>query len=119
MPDSGGFLFVCNSGVHTDDSKRLDPKRHYELSTEIDAFYALTQLGDGKSDMTIYAYDKQPRMNMIFVDGYLILQYYSDNVQGTNNPSFFIEKQAESPVYEFCEKSYNYLKSEAKPMEIR
>ena len=23
------FLFVCNSGVHTDDSKRLDPKRHY------------------------------------------------------------------------------------------
>lgn len=47
MPDSGGFLFVCNSGVHTDDSKRLDPKRRYELSTEIDAFYALTRLGDG------------------------------------------------------------------------
>lgn len=281
------FLFVCSTGVHTDDSKRLDPKRHYELSTEIDAFYALTQLGDaavkdakiyacgdmrkgdeaclhelfsnrthfyesgdeandfamiydwaahrlenavswnetqitseikevfatrasmnqscrfddlvatakcvravgisnseltarinpsairnciarggkieilfldpdgtytslrekeedlranriknitnvnietaldirdslgdGRSNMTIYTYDKQPRMNMIFVDDYLILQYYSNNVQGINNPSFFIEKQAESPVYEFCEKSYNYLKSEAKPMEI-
>ena len=50
------FLFVCNTGVHTDDSKRLDPKRHYELSTEIDAFYALTQLGDAAvKDAKIYA----------------------------------------------------------------
>ena len=52
------------------------------------------------------------------VDDYLILQYYSNNIQGINNPSFFIEKQAVSPVYEFCEKSYEYLKSQSTPVEV-
>jgi len=281
------FLFVCTPSVHVDENKRLDPKMHYELSTEIDAFYALTQLGDaavkdakimacgdwhkgdeaclhelfsnrthfyasdiddavlgqiyewatdrvqnsiswnetqitseikevfatrasmnqschfddlvatarsiravgisnseltarinpsairncisrggkieilfldpdgkytslreqeeslrpnriknitnvnietaldirdsietGKENLSLYLYDKPPRMNMIFVDDYLILQYYSNNIQGINNPSFFIERQSESPVYDFCEKSYEYLKSEAKLLEV-
>lgn len=71
-----------------------------------------------RESMTLYLYDKPPRMNMIFVDDYLILQYYSNNIQGINNPSFFIEKQAVSPVYEFCEKSYEYLKSESRILEI-
>lgn len=71
-----------------------------------------------KDAMSLYLYDKPPRMNMIFVDDYLILQYYSNNIQGINNPSFFIEKQPVSPVYEFCEKSYEYLKSESRLLEM-
>ncbi len=68
--------------------------------------------------MSIYTYDKPPRMNMIFVDDYLILQYYANNIQGINNPSFFVERQAVSPVFDFCESSYEYLKSEAKLLEM-
>lgn len=74
-------------------------------------------LPENRENMSLYLYDKPPRMNMIFVDDYLILQYYSNNIQGINNPSFFIEKQAVSPVYEFCEKSYEYLKSESTLLE--
>lgn len=61
----------------------------------------------------LYMYDKQPRMNMIFVDDYLILQYYANRIPGIENPSFFIEKQAVSPIFDFCEKAYEYLKNTA------
>jgi hypothetical protein len=54
-----------------------------------------------------------PRMNIIFVDDYLFLQYYANNVSGLNNPSFFIEKQKYSPIYDFCTQVYDYLKSKA------
>lgn len=43
------FILVCNENIHTLPNGRIDPSFHYELSTEIDAFYALTQLGDGTS----------------------------------------------------------------------
>lgn len=43
------FILVCNENIHTLPNGRIDPSFHYELSTEIDAFYALTQLGNGTS----------------------------------------------------------------------
>ena len=70
-------------------------------------------LGENKKNYRLLKYDMQPRMNMIFVDNYLFLQYYANNVQGLNNPSFFIEKQRNSPIFEFCEKVYAYLKSQS------
>lgn len=66
----------------------------------------------------LYIYDKQPRMNMIFVDDYLILQYYANNIPGIDNPSFFIERQNESPIFEFAQKVYQYLKAEAVEIEV-
>lgn len=71
-----------------------------------------------KDNFMLYTYDKQPRMNMIFVDNYLILQYYANNIPGIENPSFFIEKQENSPIFRFCENVYNYLKSSAVRIEV-
>lgn len=44
------FIFVCSDALHTSDNGRIDSSYHYELSTEIDAFYAMTQMDeDGSS----------------------------------------------------------------------
>lgn len=74
-------------------------------------------IAQNKENYRILLYDKMPRMNMIFVDDYLILQYYSNNVPGIDNPTFFIERQGGSPVYAFCERMFNYLISEAREVE--
>ena len=70
-------------------------------------------LGDKKDRYRLFKYNEQPRMNMIFLDDYLFLQYYANNVPGLKNPSFFIERQKVSPIFEFCEQEYNYLRSGA------
>lgn len=70
-------------------------------------------LGEKGCNYRLYKYDLPPRMNIIFVDNYLFLQYYANNVPGLNNPSFFIEKQKNSPIYDFCWQVYEYLKSKA------
>ena len=44
---SKAFILVCNENIRTLENGRIDPSYHYELSTEIDAFYALTQLDGG------------------------------------------------------------------------
>ena len=44
---SKAFILVCNENIKTLENGRIDPSYHYELSTEIDAFYALTQLDGG------------------------------------------------------------------------
>ena len=117
------ILFLDPDGKYTplrEQEENLRPNRIKNI-TNVNVETALDikdSLPDGKENLSIYIYDKQPRMNMIFVDDYLILQYYSNNIQGINNPSFFIEKQNDSPVYDFCEKSYEYLKSEAKLLEM-
>ncbi len=82
------------------------------------AIEMIDRLSCNKENFTLYTYDKQPRMNMIFVDDYLILQYYSNNIPGINNPSFFIEKREESPIFLFCQRAYDYLKSVASPIEV-
>ena len=95
-------------------ANRIKNITNINIETALDIRDSISENGE---NIKLFLYDKPPRMNMIFVDEYLILQYYSNNIQGINNPSFFIEKQTSSPVYEFCEKSYEYLKSEAKLME--
>ncbi len=95
-------------------ANRIKNITNINIETALDIRDSISENGE---NIKLFLYDKPPRMNMIFVDEYLILQYYSNNIQGINNPSFFIEKQTSSPVYEFCEKSYEFLKSEAKLME--
>ena len=75
-------------------------------------------LGEAGENYMLYKYDIQPRLNMIFVDDCLFLQYYANNVPGLRNPSFLIERQKTSPIFDFCEDEYNYLKSNAKEIEI-
>ncbi len=40
------FIFVCNDSIHRKGDGSIDQSFHYELSLEIDAFYALTQMED-------------------------------------------------------------------------
>ena len=116
------ILFLDPNGKYTplrEQEEELRPNRIKNV-TNVNIETALDirdSLPENKENMLLYLYDKSPRMNMIFVDTYLILQYYSNNIQGINNPSFFIEKQASSPIYEFCEKSYEYLKSQSTLLE--
>lgn len=50
------FVLVCTNGIKTNDNKKIDRSHHYEISTEIDAFYALTQIGDAKvEDAKVFA----------------------------------------------------------------
>ncbi|MDD4111727.1 MAG: hypothetical protein PHC56_01695 [Herbinix sp.] len=61
------FILVCNEALHLLDNNRIDQSYHYELSTEIDAFYALTQFGNDVSvqDSKIFVcgdyYDKRKK----------------------------------------------------------
>ena len=71
-----------------------------------------------KDNYKLYTYDKQPRMNMIFVDDCLLLQYYANKIPGIENPTFFIVRQDNSPIFQFCENAYNYLKSDAVQIEV-
>lgn len=43
------FILVCNENIHRTEDGRLNRAEHYELSTEIDAFYALTQTNEDVS----------------------------------------------------------------------
>ena len=43
------FILVCNENIKVSTNGKIDPAEHYELSTEIDAFYALTQHGEDVS----------------------------------------------------------------------
>lgn len=43
------FVMVCNENINTLSNGRINQSLHYELSTEIDAFYALTQFGNDVS----------------------------------------------------------------------
>lgn len=116
------ILFLDPNGKYTPLREQEENLRANRIKniTSINIETALDirdSIPENRENISLYLYDKPPRMNMIFVDDYLILQYYSNNIQGINNPSFFIEKQQVSPVYEFCEKSYEYLKSESKLLE--
>lgn len=66
----------------------------------------------------IYFYDISPRLNIIFVDENLYLQFYGYISRGMDTPSFAIKKQeGKSPIYEYCMKSYNYIKTKSKEID--
>jgi len=73
-----------------------------------------------RSNYRIFTYDLQPRMNIIILDNYAILQYYANKLQGMSNPCFFIEKQSfNSPLYDFCVAAYEHIRSISVEMEIQ
>lgn len=117
------ILFLDPDGKHTplrEQEEGLRPGRirnitNLNIETAQDMIAALPA---GKERFRLYTYDMLPRMNMIFVDEYLILQYYSNKIPGINNPSFFVEKKSDSPVFTFCERAYEFLKNNATPLEV-
>lgn len=118
------LLFLEPDGQYTslrekEEGLRTDRIRNI---TDINIETALNMMNDlddnKKGNMRLFTYDLQPRMNMIFVDNCLILQYYSNNIPGIKNPTFFIEKTGDSPIFSFCQKAYEYIKSNAKPIEM-
>ncbi len=67
-----------------------------------------------KDSVKIYTYDILPRMNMLLMDSQIILQYYANRIPGMKNPSFLIERQESSPVYDFCIDIFDYIKTVSK-----
>lgn len=116
------FLFLDPNGKYTElreqeENLRKDRIKNITALNIEEALDIREKSGGSEENFKIYIYDKLPRMNMIFADDYLVLQYYANKIPGIENPSFFIEKQRESPIFTFCEKAYEYLKSEAKEFD--
>ncbi|MCH5160248.1 MAG: hypothetical protein J1F66_05345 [Clostridiales bacterium] len=124
--ENGGIIEM----IFLDPEGEFTKKREQEENLRQDRIKIITQVNIGtactfyermtknRENFTLYKYDKQPRMNMIFVDDKLILQYYANNIPGIQNPTFLVERQSNSPVYEFCEKVYAYLKESAVALEV-
>ncbi len=125
--ENGGsieLLFLKPDGKYTQLREQEEGLRTNRIRNITDinietAFDFLAGINTNRSNFKLYTYDILPRQNMIFIDDYLILQYYANKVPGIENPSFFIEKQPSSPLYDFCERAYNYLKSQATLLEMQ
>ena len=71
-----------------------------------------------KQNYRIFTYDLPPRLNIVFLDDFLFLNFYGFISRGMDTPSFVIQKQRElSPIYDYCKKSYEYIKSNSKEIE--
>lgn len=117
------MLFLDPEGQFTklrEQEESLRPNRIKNITNvNIEtAINFLDNIHSNKDHYKLFIYDKQPRMNMIFVDNYLILQYYANNIPGIENPSFFIEKQENSPIFKFCENVYGFLRQDAREIEV-
>lgn len=116
------LLFLDPNGVYTDlreKEENLRPNRIKNI-TNINIDTALGIKDDveaNRENLRLFKYDLQPRMNMIFVDDHLILQYYANKIAGISNPTFLIQKQDVSPIFTFCEKAYEALKEDAKEID--
>lgn len=124
--DRGGtieILFLDPEGVYTSLREKEEGLRTNRIRniTNINIETALDMRDRCaeafRDNMSLYIYDEQPRMNIILIDDYLLLQYYSNNMPGIQNPSFLVERQKDSPVFDFCEASYEYLKGKARRLE--
>jgi len=119
--ENGGLielLFLAPEGKYTSFRETEEQKRVNSIRniTQVNIGSALDMkdaLGDKADQYKIYVYDLVPRMNMIFVDDLLILQYYANNIPGLKNPAFLIKKTDNSPIYNFCLTAYNYIKSKS------
>lgn len=120
--ENGGefeLLFLDPKGQYTPLREQEEGLRQNKIKkiTELNLDIALDmkdKLGDKQDNYKMFLYDMQPRMNMIFVDDHLILQYYSNNMPGIENPTFYIERDDISPIFEFCENAYKTIKLNAK-----
>ena len=80
----------------------------------IHAFEALLLIVGNYNNAHLYLYDNVPRFNAIFIDDLLILQFYSYNNKGKDNPVLCIRKNCEdSPLYNFIDATFEYLKNNA------
>ena len=76
--------------------------------------------GTHHENVRLLKYDAIPRLNMIFVNGrVLYLQYYAPRVEGYNNPTFVIERDANDSssgksVYDFYYSCFEKLCEDAK-----
>ncbi len=70
---------------------------------------------DARENLGIFIYDQVPRMNMIFLDGmHLLLQFYSNDVPGANNPCFYIKRLAQGQLYDFYYSQYEKIRNSGK-----
>lgn len=78
----------------------------------INAFNALWDTCHTYENAHLYLYNYIPRFNAIFIDELLILQFYSYNNRGIDNPALCIRKTGEnSPLYNFIDATFEYLKN--------
>lgn len=116
------LLFLDPDGEYTafrEKEEGLRPNRIKNITNvNIDeALFTRSNMGDKKNSIRLFTYDLLPRMNIIFVDDYLLLQYYANRIAGNQNPTFFIKRQKDSPIFSFCEQAYEFIKNKSTEME--
>ncbi|MBO5942773.1 MAG: hypothetical protein J6Q63_05735 [Bacteroidales bacterium] len=114
------ILFLDPVSEYTSQREKEEGTRDNKIKTiTINNIEAANDLKDDLPDnfkgfYRLYLYDALPRMNLIIIDDTIILQYYANKVAGMSNPCFLIKRQNESPLYEFCVKTYESIKNTAK-----
>ncbi len=69
-----------------------------------------------KEQYKLYMYRAVPRLNIILLDDVVILQYYANFAEGLKNPCFYIVREQNSPLYDFCVQNFELIKENAKPL---
>lgn len=117
------ILFLDPNGKYTPIREKEEGHRPNRIRniTENNIWTALdfkeTLSDEIKNNYILYKYDMLPRINIIILDEYAIIQYYANNIHGLNNPCFFVEKEEYSPLYEFCVMNFEYIKQSATLVE--
>lgn len=97
------FILVCNEHLNTTESGKINPSFHYELSTEIDAFYALTQTGKdvSVSDSKIlvfgnYNKGQESRLHELFANRTHNFLNEKDRTESYNNIYEWVKKRLDN-----------------------
>ncbi len=115
--DNGGTLEVLfldpesNNTIQRAHEEGLKREKFIKDET-IHAFNALWTSTEDYENAHLYLYDFVPRFNAIFIDELLILQFYSYNNKGKDNPVLYVRKTGDnSPLYNFIDATFEYLKT--------
>lgn len=117
------LIFLDPEGIYTaqrekEEGLRPDRIKNITLNNMTTAFDLKDKLDEEmRMRFRLYKYNELPRMNIIIIDHCILLQYYANTVAGMSNPCFLIEKQPNSPLYDFCVATYEELKKGAIEIE--
>ncbi len=99
-----------------DTRGKLKRKTRENIEEMLDFVDALPD--DCKDRVQLYTYDLAPRINMIEIDDFMVLQYYASFASGKDNPCFLLERKEISPIFDFCEDNQEQLKLLSTKLEV-
>ncbi len=90
---------------------RIRSATEYNLNIARDIYEELTDFQ--RASFKVYLYDRCPRVNIVLADNVALLQYYDSFNRGMYNPGFFIKKETNKDMYNYCEKKFEEIISVA------